>query len=281
MDHSSGSCNVEERSTSDVAPKEAKKVDWRLTMDYLFPPECLQIPNFLAFLCLVICCNMGFTVSMNAQFQYHQFVDQNSSILSSLKVFPLAIGVISGGITYREKYVIKLGTKWFMIIFALLALGASIWQTRVNFNISKSYFKFEMFSLFFTGFSLNYIFDVFLNSVMASTPMYLQGSVAGIYFTTGQVGVAVGDAIFTSVAGELGIPTSHSEKETLHTNIVNGLYVGVAAAALAFIAALLTIDTDSVQAKAKKAKLSAQSLDSESSIPMDLERQDDAVLSAN
>ncbi|GMF02010.1 unnamed protein product [Ambrosiozyma monospora] len=105
--------------------------------------------------------------------------------------------------------------------------------------------------------------------------MHLQGSVAGNYFTVGQVGVAIGDAIFTSVVGELGMAVALDEKEVLHANIVNGLYVGVAAAALAFIASLFTIDTDSVKAK-EKAKLAAEKLESEHLTSKDLERHDDA-----
>ncbi|GMF01178.1 unnamed protein product [Ambrosiozyma monospora] len=182
MNHSSSSesnsSDVEEKPAAEVTSEETKKVDWRFTMDYLFPPECLQIPNFLVFLCLVICYYIVFTASMTGLFQYHQFVEHNSSIISALKVFSLAVGVVTGAITYQEKFVIKLGTKWFMILSALFTLGSSIWQTRVNFDVSKSYFKFEIISLFLTGFAVNYFFDVFLNSVMASTPMHLQGSVA-------------------------------------------------------------------------------------------------------
>ncbi|GMF05158.1 unnamed protein product [Ambrosiozyma monospora] len=246
-----------------------EKVDWRFTMDFLFPPECLKIPNFLVFLCMVITYYIIFTVGMTGLFQYHQFVERDSPIISALKVFSLAIGIILGSITYSDSFVVKTGTRWFMITTSATSLGTSIWITRINFTITNSYFKFEMIPFFLLGLAVNYFFDVFLNSVMACTPMHLQGSVAGIYFTAGQVGVALGDAIFTSVAGELGVANSFEEKKELHKNIVNGLYVGVAACALAFISSLFTVDTDSMRAKEKP----EVSDSGESSEADDLEKQ--------
>ncbi|GMF02011.1 unnamed protein product [Ambrosiozyma monospora] len=165
MNHcsSSESCSIdsydEGKPASEVMPKETKKVDCRFTMDYLFPPECLQIPNFLVFLCLVTCYYIVFTVSMTGLFQYHQFVEQDLSIISCLKAFSLSVGIVTGAIVYQEKFVIKLGIRWFMICVSTVALGTSIWQTKVNFNSSTSYFKFEMFSLFLNGFAVNFFFD--------------------------------------------------------------------------------------------------------------------------
>ncbi|GME81926.1 unnamed protein product [Ambrosiozyma monospora] len=184
----------------------------------------------------------------------------------------MSVGVILGATTFRYPYVVKVGTKAYMITACAVALGTAIWVTRVDFTKHNSYYKFEIIPLALNGFAINYFFGVFLNSVMASTPMHLQGSVAGIYFTVGQVGVALGDAIFTSVVGELGVAVTFEEKKALHKNIVNGLYVGVAACAIAFIASLFTVDTDSARAKAKAAKM-AENSSSESSNSEDLEKQ--------
>ncbi|GME87467.1 unnamed protein product [Ambrosiozyma monospora] len=242
-------------ATDEASPSPKRKVDWRFTMDYLFPPECLRIPNFLVFLCLVIAFFIDYTVFLTALFQYHQFVEHNTSIISSLKIFSMSVGVVLGATTFRYSYVVKVGTKILLITASVVALGTAIWITRVDFTKHNSFYKFEMISMAFNGFAVNYLFDVFLNSVMASTPMHLQGSVAGIYFTVGQVGIALGDAIFTSVVGELGVAETFAEKKAVHKNIVNGLYVGVAACAIAFIVSLFTVDTDSVKAKAEAVKM--------------------------
>ncbi|GME75966.1 unnamed protein product [Ambrosiozyma monospora] len=96
INHSSSSeANIDSiaKPTADeTSPEPKKKVDWRLTMDYLFPPECLKIPNFLVFLCLVITFFIDFTVLLTALFQYHQFIEHNTSIISSLKVFSMSVG---------------------------------------------------------------------------------------------------------------------------------------------------------------------------------------------
>ncbi|GME73549.1 unnamed protein product [Ambrosiozyma monospora] len=225
--------------------------DWRLTMDYLFPPECAKIPNFFVFLFLIITYYIALCVNMTGLFQYHQFVEHNSSIISALKIFSMAIGILFGVLSYHDSILVKLGTKWFMVFCGTLALGSSIWFSRIDFRKENSFYKYEMVSIALNGFAINYYFDVFLNSVMASTPMHLQGSVAGIYFTAGQVGVSLGDAIFTSVVGELGAAATFEEKVELHKKIINGLYVSVAACAISFIGSLFTVDTDSVKAREK------------------------------
>ncbi|GMG21166.1 unnamed protein product [Ambrosiozyma monospora] len=250
--------------------------DWRLTMNYLFPPECLTIPNFIVFLFLIIPYEIILTVNLTGLFQYHQFVEHNSSIISALKIFSMAVGIAIGIFSYRESFVVKFGTKWYMIFCGSLALGSSIWFSRVDFKDPKSFYKYEMVSLALNGFSVNYFFNVFLNSVMASTPMNLQGSIAGIYFTAGQVGVALGDAIFTSVVGELSVAVTLEEKEALHKRIINGLCVSVAACAIIFLVSLFTTDTDSIKAKEKSKEkaneISAKS-DSDGSNFEDIEKQ--------
>ncbi|GME75968.1 unnamed protein product [Ambrosiozyma monospora] len=223
--------------------------DWRLTMNYLFPPECGKIPNFFVFLFLIIPFYIILTVNLTGLFQYHQFVEHNSSIISALKIFSMPVGIVIGIFSFRESFVVKFGTKWYMIFCGVLALGSSIWFSRVDFRKDNSFYKYEMVSLAISGFSVNYYFNVFLNSVMANTPMHLQGSIAGIYFTAGQVGVSICDAIFTSVVGELSVAVTQDERETLHKRIINGLYVSVAACAIIFLVSLFTKDTDSIKAK--------------------------------
>ncbi|GME73550.1 unnamed protein product [Ambrosiozyma monospora] len=225
--------------------------DWRLTMNYLFPPECAKIPNFFIFLLLIIAYYIMLTVNLTGLFQYHQFVEHNSPIIAALKIFSIPVGLFISVVLYKESLVVKLGTKWYMIFCGSLALGSSIWFSRVNFRDPNSFYKYEMVSLAINGFSVNYFFNVFLNSVMASTPMHLQGSVAGIYFTAGEVGISIGDAIFTSVVGELSVAVTLEEKEALHKRMINGLYVSVAACAIVFLVSLFTADTDSTKARAE------------------------------
>ncbi|GMG21167.1 unnamed protein product [Ambrosiozyma monospora] len=275
-DNSTSSDSKENETPVDTPAKPESNSDWRLTMNYLFPPECGKIPNFFVFLFLIIPFYIILTVNLTGLFQYHQFVEHNSSIISALKIFCMPVGIVIGIFSFRESFVVKFGTKWYMIFCGSLALGSSIWFSRVDFRKEHSFYKYEMVSLAISGFSVNYYFNVFLNSVMANTPMHLQGSIAGIYFTAGQVGVSIGDAIFTSVVGELSVAVTLEEKEALHKRIINGLYVSVAACAIIFLVSLFTTDTDSIKAKEKfkeKANEIAEKSDSDGSNFEDVEKQ--------
>jgi MFS family permease len=199
--------------------------DWRLRLDLLFPPELVQISNFLVFLLVCGIYYATFVMITIVGVEYYTLIEHNSSLIAALKVFPISFGLIFGGLVYRESYYKKIGFKNMFILSAILSLCGVIWYSRTNYNINNSYWKYGFISLFMYAYGINIFFNIYFKVVVESTPLHLQGVVNGIFQTCSQVLLAVGNALVPSILGNIDIAYTNEEKQKLHDKFQIILYV--------------------------------------------------------
>ncbi|QPG73961.1 hypothetical protein FOA43_001276 [Brettanomyces nanus] len=231
--------------------------DWRVRIQLIFPAEVFKLPNFLFLGIGVFCCLLAYVAFVSALIQYNILLHGNTPLIASVKILPMAVGTVLGSILYRSKYAIRVGIRNTLIFSASLLLGGSIWVSRTDYKVINDYWKFQFASQFIMGFGVNIFFMVYLNAIMSQTPLHLQGVVSGIFQTFGQVGVAIGSALFTTVVGVLVIQTESAAKEEQFKKFRNAYYIGITSAIL-FIACLFVKDPY------RKSKGSAQGADSTS-----------------
>lgn len=204
---------------------KAIESDWRLSVDLLFPPEIVKIPNFFPFL---LTCGLYYgTLIMLVSFgvQYYTLIEHNSPLIASLKVFPITVGLTFGAIIYRESYYKSIGFKKMFILSNILVLCGTIWYSRTNFGIHNSYWKYGFISLFIYGYGNNMFFNIYFKVVIDNTPLHLQGVINGIFQTFSQVLLAVANALVPSIVGNITVANTLIEKEKLHNKLINVLYV--------------------------------------------------------
>lgn len=107
-------------------------------MDLLFPPEIIKIPNFLPFLIICGIYYATFTMMLAIGIEYYSFVEEESPIISAIKVFPLTVGLVFGAIIYRASYYEKIGLRNMFILSSMLTLGSCIWYSRTNYSVHNS-----------------------------------------------------------------------------------------------------------------------------------------------
>jgi MFS family permease len=199
--------------------------DWRLSVDLLFPPEILKIPNFLPFLLSSGLYYSTLIMIVSFGVQYYILIEHNSPLIASLKVFPVSVGLTFGAIIYKESYYKKIGFKNMFILSAVLTLCGTIWYSRTNYTINNSYWKYGLVSLFMYGYGNNIFFNIYFKVIIDNTPLHLQGVVNGIFQTSSQVLLAVSNALVPSILGNVTVAYTSSEKEKLHYKLLNVLYV--------------------------------------------------------
>lgn len=192
-----------------------RNTDWRLSVEFLFPPEILHIPNIMVFLTVT-----GLQYATEIMFiasgvQYFMFVEHNSPILASVKIFPVCAGIIFGALTYRPWMYEKLNGNKLFVISAILSLVGVIWFSRLDYTVANSYWRYCIFSAFIYGYGINIFFNIYMNVVIESTPLHLQGVVNGILQTTSQVLLSIGNALVPSITGNVSYATTEEMKQYL------------------------------------------------------------------
>lgn len=216
--------------------------DWRLQMDLLFPPEIIKIPNFLPFLIVCGIYYATFTMMLAIGIEYYSFVEEESPIISAIKVFPLTVGLVFGAIIYRASYYEKMGLRNMFILSSMLTLGSCIWYSRTNYSVHNSYWKFGFASLFLYGYGMNMFFNIYIGVVVANTPLHLQGVVNGIYQTCSQVLLSIGNALVPSILGNLQRATNEEMKHEFHVKFQSVFYVIMGFHATVFFVMILFVN---------------------------------------
>lgn len=84
---------------------------------------------------------------------------------------------------------------------------------------------------------------IYLNCVMAATPIEMQGLVSGIFNTFGQVFVALGSAVIATILGLIEVdPKNPDLKQKQFEKFHKAFYVSVAASILYIIGILFVKD---------------------------------------
>lgn len=199
--------------------------NWKLQVQLLFPPELIKIPNFVIFLIVCGTYYAGYAMIVVTAVQYYSFIEHNSPIICAIKVFPATFGMMFGATTYRYSYYCKIGLKNMFIISSLMAVGGTIWFSRLDFEIANSYWKFNFIALFIYGYGVNIFFNIYMVIVVENTPLHLQGVVSGVFQTCSQVLLSMGNALVPSIIGTIYFANTFEEKLALHKKFRTVLYV--------------------------------------------------------
>ncbi len=225
---------------STTSQKEAEeKQDWQLSIQLMFPKEVFEITNFFQlFVCVFIVC-FASVGTMSTMIQYNLYVNYENTLMAAVKVIPLSVGFIFGSLVYRDILVKIVTVKHFIIISGAVQLGCSIWLSRADYKVEHTYWKFEFINLFLWGWACNWFYVVYLIAIMSEAPLHLQGLVAGIFQTAGQIGVAIASAIVSSILGELELRKGDLQfREYQYKKFHNVFYMSIAANAVFLIAAI-------------------------------------------
>lgn len=226
------------------------KSNWKLDMMLLFPYELFHIANFGQLFLGILFINATFIAVQTSLIEYYEYVNRESPILASVKVLPVSVGLILGALSFNPKVEKKLGVKGTLIIAALLCLGGTIWVTRLDYNITNSFWKFEFVSQLLIGYGLNLFFIVFVHGLMAQTPLHLQGVVSAVFQAVSQVAASLSTAVLSSIIGSLDIDDEiNDSKHELASRFRNALYFAMALSAGFLVCMLLLKEPKKLQPK--------------------------------
>lgn len=203
--------------------------DWRVNLDLLFPREILKIPNFLVYFAGCFLMFNGFTAILAVVLQYHVYIEDESPLLGGVKTLALSFGLLLITVLYQDKIAYRFGLKNSLILSGLLATGGTVWLSRMDFRVRNNYWKFELVPQIITGIGIDLYFLIYTNAILSNTPLHLQGLVSAILQTSGQIGIAIGNAIIASILGDLQTARDNlSQRVELHGKMRNSFYVAVA-----------------------------------------------------
>jgi MFS family permease len=214
--------------------------DWRYNLELLFPKEVLKVPNIVSFIIGTLLAYISFISVMSVMVQYYQYVEKQSPIMVGVKTLPMALGLATGALVYRESIAARIGKKVCLVLSPVLVLTMAVWLSRLNFEKKNSYWKYEAFSQFILGYGQNLYFQVYYNSVLTSTPLHLQGVVSGILQTAGQIGICIGNTITSSILGELTISSEIEVRRDIRDKLISCLYMAFASSSLMILLMLST-----------------------------------------
>ncbi|KAG7905288.1 hypothetical protein KL906_005143 [Ogataea polymorpha] len=222
--------------------KHETMTNYRSNLVLLFPVEVIKISNFLPFLVGLTVNYAGFTALITSLLLFHEFVDGDSPIIASLKVFCTSAGIFLGALLYRPWMQRKFGSKILLIWSAAICLGTSIWITRIDHTNKNSFWIYEFVSQLLYGYGTNIFYQVYFLALLSETPLHLQGNVTGIFQTIGQIGKCLGTAIASSIIGALDSSKVYS-KSYVQTRCVNALWFTVACFVVEFVMMLFSKNT--------------------------------------
>lgn len=201
--------------------------DWRLQIDLLYPPEIINIPNFLILLIVTGLYYTTFTMLSAIGVQYYSLIELNSPVIVGVKIFPISAGLTFGALLYRQSYYNKIGLRKMFIFSGVITLATTIWFSRLDFRKSNSYWKFGFISMFLYGYGINMYFNIYTGVVVSNTPLHLQGVVNGIYQTCSQVLLSIGNALVPSIVGNTQVAATFESKIKLHDKLQIVFYVAM------------------------------------------------------
>ncbi|KAH3672686.1 hypothetical protein WICMUC_004204 [Wickerhamomyces mucosus] len=239
------------------------KVDWRVNLDLLFPVEILSIPNFLVYCSSTFLIYIAFISILANLINYHIYVEGESPILASVKTLPFTAGLVFNTIIYKENITYKIGLKKSLIMSPLFSTGLIVWISRLDFRKSNSFWIFEFIPQFLAGITMNQYFQIYWNAILSGTPLHLQGLIAGILQTAGQIGVSIGNAIIASISGELIVATNYDQQVELHEKFRDVFYLAIAAMGLMTIVMLFV---KNVERQKRQGSTSTSSTDTSKTI---------------
>ena len=216
---------------------------WMLNVELIFPAIVFRIPNLIPLLVGISMVYFNFTTAIMILIQYHIYEELDSPLMAAVKILPFAVGLVSGAMLYREIHTRKIGMRNMLLISSLALVGCSVWLSRTDYRVRNDYWKTRFVSQYILGLAINRFFMVYLNCIMASTPLDLQGLVSGIFNTFGQIFVALASAVVATILGTLEDTSSdYKILQTQYHRFHNSFYTTIASAVVYFIFMLMIKD---------------------------------------
>ena len=214
-----------------------------LNVELIFPAIVFRIPNLIPLLVGISMVYFNFTTAIMILIQYHIYEELDSPLMAAVKILPFAVGLVSGAMLYREIHTRKIGMRNMLLISSLALVGCSVWLSRTDYRVRNDYWKTRFVSQYILGLAINRFFMVYLNCIMASTPLDLQGLVSGIFNTFGQIFVALASAVVATILGTLEDTSSdYKILQTQYHRFHNSFYTTIASAVVYFIFMLMIKD---------------------------------------
>ncbi|KAH3684446.1 hypothetical protein WICPIJ_004582 [Wickerhamomyces pijperi] len=208
--------------------------DWRMRLNLLFPRELLHIPNFIQYLICTFLLYLAFVCTLSLTLQFNVYVVSMTPFQAALRTISLTGGQLLITFCYSETWMRWIGVRKSLVLSCVICLGSTIWLSKVDPVKAHSFWIFEFASQLVLGVGINYYFMIYMNHILSKTPLHLQGLVAGVMQTMGQIGVSIGNAVIACILGEMkqNPSMSREQQNAAKKKFQKGFYVNIAAFAL-------------------------------------------------
>ncbi|KAH3680367.1 hypothetical protein WICPIJ_008307 [Wickerhamomyces pijperi] len=167
----------------------------------LIPPEMWSIPNYAPLVINTVLDYAGLFGSMYINISYFLNMDHVSPLMSGVRFLPFIISLVA--IPYVMTYTNgRVNQKWMCVTGFSVAFVGLILLTRVNQKTANHYWKFSLTNQILTALGSCAYFVNYLNIIIHSAPLEIQGIATGIAQTFGQFGIALAFAVITSILGD-------------------------------------------------------------------------------
>ncbi|SGZ58861.1 CIC11C00000004671 [Sungouiella intermedia] len=167
--------------------------------------------------------------------QYFQLIEENSPLITSLKMLPLVISMIFGTAFLSLRSRILNECQAFMLGFVLMTLGCGVFVALTS--VDEPFWKIVLVSELLTHGGSTFFFVFSLTYLIGNAPPSVKGVISGVSQTFAQLGSALAFSIIASIMGN----TRHESKGVLNKKIRNTTYFLVASVALGMILILLVV----------------------------------------
>ncbi|KAH3688147.1 hypothetical protein WICPIJ_000870 [Wickerhamomyces pijperi] len=168
----------------------------------LIPPQMWTIPNYAPLIINAVLNYAGFFGSMYINISYFLNMDHDSPLMSGVRYLPFVISLVV--VTYILTFTNgKFSQKWTCVTGFVIGFIGLILLTRVNYKTPNHYWKFSVTNQILTALGSDIYFVNYLNIIIHSAPLEVQGIATGIAQTFGQFGIALAFAVITSILGDV------------------------------------------------------------------------------
>lgn len=232
---------------------------FRFNLESLIPREVWTYPNFLpvfiiapltfpGFFIIILNGSLLLTqsqgVSSLCYFSWSVLTLQHSFIIAAVYFLPICIccGIFAtvGGALYGKfppKYALIGGPVSMIVGYILFSRN----------GLDTIFWKFTFTGELFIGTGIAFVFANLINVAVSSAPGHMQGVIAGIIQTSGQIGTAIGFGIATSMV-------SGSTPESKLVGYQNSFYLAIAFNAVAALVALVFVRVNPKAVEAQPAE---------------------------
>ncbi|CDO93393.1 unnamed protein product [Kluyveromyces dobzhanskii CBS 2104] len=199
------------------------------SVNLLMPKELMLAHNFIPVMLVTFFLFQGFMVVMYVVVNYSATVEDNSTIVASIKNIPLVVGMVLGNSAIAIKQdLFKPRNGLSVGCFIMILAGAFL--IPIKYVDSNLFWKLFLLAGFLTGLGGSIYFSYMLSMAIGDAPDEYKALAGGVVQTSGQFGSEVALSIIISVLGN-----QSQNKANLRDRFQNASYVTIAASTIAFL----------------------------------------------